>query len=272
MHSLHNAGSGTPTAGHPVISLFITIVILLTGVCMNACTTHVSRQTPVVNVVKNKAATVVNIRTERVVDLKEHPEWGTYGEQLDRVLERYYGEDYAAGILKLKSLGSGVIVRDDGLIVTNAHVVQKATKIFIALKDGTISEAKVVAVEQDEDLALIKAELQQPAQAVTFADIADLMIAETVIAIGNPLGLEHSVTVGVISGANRSFSSPQCGYVCSDLLQTDASINPGNSGGALLNLDGELVGINLAVASGAQNIGFAVPVHKIIRLLGDYSG
>ena len=93
------------------------------------------------------------------------------------------------------------------------------------------------------------------------------MIGETVIAIGNPLGLENSVTVGVISGVNRNFSSTECEYVCSGLLQTDASINPGNSGGALLNLEGELVGLNLAIVPGAQNIGFAIPAAKILQML-----
>jgi len=102
-----------------------------------------------------------------------------------------------------------------------------------------------------------------------FADTEKLMIGETVIAVGNPLGLENSVTVGVLSGIDRAFASPQCGYVCSGLLQTDASINPGNSGGALLNLDGELVGINLAVVQHAQNIGFAVPASKIILMLNE---
>lgn len=96
------------------------------------------------------------------------------------------------------------------------------------------------------------------------------MIGETVIAIGNPFGLENSVSVGVLSGKDRTFSSTQCAYVCSGLLQTDAPINPGNSGGALLNLDGELIGVNLAVVQSAQNIGFAVPADKIVNLLKIY--
>jgi serine protease Do len=95
----------------------------------------------------------------------------------------------------------------------------------------------------------------------------DLMIGETVIAIGNPLGLENSVTVGVLSGVNRVFKNLECEYECQGLLQIDAPINPGNSGGALFNADGELVGINLAVVAGAQNIGFAVPAGRVMRLL-----
>jgi serine protease Do len=95
----------------------------------------------------------------------------------------------------------------------------------------------------------------------------DLMIGETVIAIGNPFGFENSVTVGVLSGVNRAFRSAECEYECQGLLQIDAPINPGNSGGALFNTDGELVGINLAVVAGAQNIGFAIPAGKVVNML-----
>ena len=148
-------------------------------------------------------------------------------------------------------------------------MVQRASDISVVLLDGTELEASVLKVNQQDDLAVIKITLPGSIKPVRFADTGNLMIGETVIAVGNPFGLENSVTVGVLSGIDRAFASPQCGYVCSGLLQTDASINPGNSGGALLNLDGELVGINLAVVQNAQNIGFAVPANKIILLLED---
>jgi serine protease Do len=223
-----------------------------------------------VKVVKQYAPIVVNIRTERVVDLKESPDWGQYGEELDSVFKRYFGEDYSEGILKSRSLGSGVILNNDGVIVTNAHVIQMATNIYVVLNDGKILEARVISVNPDDDLALIKTQLPYPVTNVKFGDLSDLMVGETVIAIGNAFGLENSVTVGVISGKDRAFRSPQCRYVCSNLLQTDASINPGNSGGALLNLDGELIGINLAVVQYAQSIGFAIPANKVKRLLQVY--
>lgn len=238
--------------------------IVLSG---GACTHIDPRKTPVVQVVKTYAPTVVNIRTERVVDLKEDPSWGQYGEQLDRFFKQYFGEAYSKGTLKYRSIGSGVIIDKSGLIVTNAHVVQKASKIFVVLKDGALFNAEILKVSQSDDLALIKTELPYIIEGVKPADIEDLMIGETVIAIGNPLGLENSVTVGVISGKDRTFSSTECEYSCSGMLQTDASINPGNSGGALLNLNGRLVGINLAVVQNAQNIGFAIPVNKILNLL-----
>ena len=225
------------------------------------------RETPVVKVVRDNAASVVNIRTEHLVDLKEHPAWGQYGERLDRFFRQYFGEDYSEGTVKLKSVGSGVIVNRTGLIVTNAHVVHRATTIYAVLRDGTVAEAKIVKVNTLDDLALIRIEPARDLRAVHFADVKTLMVGETVVAIGNPLGLENSVTTGVISGINRAFRNAECDYACSGLLQTDASINPGNSGGALLNMDGELVGINLAVVLGAQNIGFAVPVDKVVQMM-----
>jgi serine protease Do len=237
---------------------------------INACQTISSRETPIVRVVRDFSPTVVNIRTEQLVDLRERPEWGQYGEQLDRFFKQYFGENYSEGTLKYKAVGSGVILDNRGLIVTNAHVVQRATTIYAVLKDGTMLQAEVLGKSQPDDLAILKADLPSPVKEVRLGEIQDVMIGETVIAIGNPLGLENSVTVGVISGKDRAFSSTQCQYVCAGLLQTDASINPGNSGGALLNLDGELIGINLAVVQNAQNIGFAVPVDKVSLLLDTY--
>jgi len=246
------------------------IVLVLVGslFCSNACTMRSSRETPTVRVVREYAPMVVNIRTENIIDLRKHPEWGQYGEQLDSFFKNYFGENYSEGTLKYKSLGSGVILDNNGLIVTNAHVVQKASTIYVVLKDGTILQAKAVRLSQGDDLAIIRANLPHPVKEAKFADIQDVMIGETVIAIGNPLGLENSVTVGVVSGKDRAFSSTMCEYICSGLVQTDASINPGNSGGALLNLDGELVGINVAVVQDAQNIGFAIPADKVVKLLG----
>lgn len=250
-----------------VVCAIIALTLILS---INACQTISSRETPIVRVVRDYSPTVVNIRTEQLVDLRERPEWGQYGEQLDRFFKQYFGENYSEGTLKYKAVGSGVILDNTGLIVTNAHVVQRATTIYAVLKDGTMLEAEVLGKSQPDDLAILKADLPSPVKEARLGQIQDVMIGETVIAIGNPLGLENSVTVGVISGKDRAFSSTQCQYVCGGLLQTDASINPGNSGGALLNLDGELIGINLAVVQNAQNIGFAVPVDRVAVLLDEY--
>ena len=250
---------------HRFLMLLLAILFLVSG-----CAARSSRRTPIVRVVKEYAPMVVNIRTERILDLRQHPEWGKYGEELDALLKEYYGEAYSGGTLRYKSLGSGVILNKNGLVVTNAHVIQKASNIFVILNDGTILQAKVLGINQNDDLAMMRVDLPHSVKAVKFADIHDLMIGETVVAIGNPLGLRNSVTVGVLSGKERAFSSQLCEYVCSGLLQTDASINPGNSGGALLNLDGELIGVNLAVVQNAQNIGFAIPVDKIAKLLVEF--
>ena len=237
---------------------------------INACTTLSWRETPVVRVVRDYAPAVVNIRTEKTVNLKESQEWGMYGEELDSFSQEHFEESPSEGTLIYKSIGSGVIVDNNGLIVTNAHVVQKAKDIYVVLNDGTILHAEVIGMNQNDDLAVIKAKLPYPVREIKFANINDLMIGETVIAIGNPFGLENSVTVGVLSGKDRAFSNEHHAYVYSGLLQIDAPINPGNSGGALLNLDGELIGVNLAVVQSAESIGFAVPVDKIVNLLNIY--
>jgi serine protease Do len=262
--SLWTSKKGRPSKRGALCFILLTGLMLATG-----CVATSQRETPVVRVIRAYAPNVVNIRTETIIDLKELPEWGRYGEQLDLLFKQYYGEDYSEGTLRSKSLGSGVIVNGDGLIVTNAHVVQRASDISVVLLDGTELEASVLKINQEDDMAVIKITLPRPIKPLRFADTGKVMIGETVIAIGNPFGLENSVTVGVLSGINRAFASEQCGYVCSGLLQTDASINPGNSGGALLNLDGELVGINLAVVQNAQSIGFAVPASKIIAMLNE---
>jgi serine protease Do len=253
-----------------IVHILGIFVFLVASLFNSACTIRSARDTPVVRVVREYAPTVVNIRTENIIDLREHPEWGQYGEELDLFFKEYFGEMYSEGTLKYKSLGSGVILGKSGLIVTNAHVIQKAGSIYVVLNDGTILQSKVIRVSQSDDLAIIKADIPSLVKEVKIADIRNLMIGETVIAIGNPLGLENSVTVGVVSGKDRAFSNSECEYVCSGLVQTDASINPGNSGGALLNLDGELVGVNVAVVQDAQNIGFAIPAGKIVKLLEEF--
>jgi len=162
----------------------ICVSVLLLCLVFAGCAGPVSslRETPVVQVVRDNAASVVNIRTERLVDLKEHPAWGQYGERLDRFFRQYFGEDYSEGTVKLKSVGSGVIVDADGLIVTNAHVVHRASTIYAVLRDGTVAEAAVVKVNTLDDLALIRIDPANPLRAVRFADLKTLMIGETVVA------------------------------------------------------------------------------------------
>lgn len=254
----------------PIKPVLVSIFMVGSMIFTIACTTLSSRETPIVRVVREYAPVVVNIRTEKIVNLKESQEWGTYGEELDNFSQEYFGESHSEDALIYKSIGSGVILDNNGLIVTNAHVIQKAEDIYVVLNDGTILQAEVIGMNQIDDLAIIRAGIPYAVSEIRFANIKDLMIGETVIAIGNPFGLENSVTVGVLSGKDRAFSSAHCAYVCSGLLQIDAPINPGNSGGALFNLDGELIGVNLAVVQSAESIGFAIPVDKILNLLKIY--
>ena len=254
----------------PIKTAFVSIIIVASMTFTDACTTLSSRETPIVRVVREYAPVVVNIRTEKIFKPNESQEWGTYREELDTFSQEYFGESHSEDALIYKSIGSGVILDNNGLIVTNAHVIQKAEEIYVVLNDGTILQAEIIGMNQIDDLAIIKAEIPYAVRQIKFANIKDLMIGETVIAIGNPFGLENSVTVGVLSGKDRAFSSARCPYVCSGLLQIDAPINPGNSGGALLNLDGELVGVNLAVVQSAESIGFAIPADKILSLLKIY--
>jgi S1-C subfamily serine protease len=160
-----------------------------------------------------------------------------------------------------------VIIDPLGYILTNFHVIERASRIQVKLADAQTYEAAFLAGDPINDLALIKIEPRAPLQAIVFARDDDTMLGETVIALGNPFGLEQTVTVGVLSAKNRE--ARYGGEVLyKDILQTDAAVNPGSSGGPLLNLDAELIGINVAIYQAAQNIGFALPVKRAREQLG----
>jgi Do/DeqQ family serine protease len=172
-----------------------------------------------------------------------------------------------------RGLGSGVIVNAaDGLIITNAHVIEDADEIIVTLKDKRQLEAEIVGTDKKTDIALIKVSAKKLAE-LQIAKASEVRVGDYVIAVGNPFGLSHSVTSGIVSALGRDNGSGD-GY--QDFIQTDASINPGNSGGALVNSKGELIGINSAIISrsgGNQGIGFAVPtniVQAVMRQLISY--
>src|SRR5262249_42984734 len=165
------------------------------------------------------------------------------------------------------SLGSGVIVASDGTILTNEHVVLRASRIHVTLADEREFDAKLVGADADSDLAVLRVTAGKALPSVTLGSSADLMIGETVIAIGNPFGLAHSRTTGRVSAPGRSLTSEERPYA--DFLQTDASINPGNSGGPLLDIRGQVIGINTAIYGKAQGIGFAIPVDRARRVMHD---
>jgi S1-C subfamily serine protease len=213
---------------------------------------------PVVIAVQKVLPAVVNISTERIVQRRFNDPFADF-------YREFFGQPPRPRSEGVQSLGSGVIVDEDGWIITNWHVVRLASKITVVLADGTKFDAQYVSGDEKNDLALLKILPQTPLTAVEIAGAGETMLGETVVAIGNPFGFDHTVTRGVISAKNRSWplDNPQF----TDVLQTDAAINPGNSGGPLVNVRGQLVGINMAILSEAQGIGFAVPASRVANLL-----
>ncbi len=241
--------------------------LLLTGTVVHADNI---RETPVVKAIQKCAPLVVNISTERTLMLQQNPFWGAYGSQLDAFHANNLNQlTQNLGTLNTQSLGSGVIVSEDGLIVTNAHVASMASKIFVTLQNGENKEATLIGMDNQNDLALIQIPAPKPFAHIELAD--NVLIGETVVTIGNPLGLQNSVSAGIVSGIDRTFTAaPPATQVFNNLIQTDASINQGSSGGALINLEGKLLGINFAVVQNAQGLGFAVPADKVKNMLDEY--
>jgi len=172
-------------------------------------------------------------------------------------------DDLIAPSQRSNGMGTGIIIDPRGYILTNQHVIDETASIKVRLSDGTTHLARVVARDRDTDLALIKIDAGRLLPVIRIGTSSDLMVGETVIAVGNAFGYEHTVTKGIVSALGRDVSlNKEMSY--KNLIQTDASINPGNSGGPLLNIDGELVGVNVAIRAGAQGIGFAIPVDQVI--------
>lgn len=224
---------------------------------------NASRRTAITDAVARVAPAVVTVQTEVVERVPAD------------VFEQFFGgrsgQHLAAG------LGSGFIVRADGAIVTNAHVVAGATRISVALKDGTSYTARLVGIDETNDLAVLKIDARNLPVA-PLGSSSNLLIGEWAIAIGNPYGFilansEPSVTAGVVSGTGRNLATPSEGAgVYVDMIQTDASINPGNSGGPLVNAAGEVIGVNSSIFSpsgGSVGIGFAIPINRARRVTDD---
>lgn len=226
------------------------------------------RETPVVRAVRKVEAAVVNISTEKVVSVKGFNPFGD-----DWIFEYFGQNNRMQKNVTRQSLGSGVLIREDGTILTNEHVILPASKITVTLSDGRIFEAELLGASRSFDLALLKINAGEPMPFLPPGNSEDLMIGETVIAIGNPYGLASTVTTGVISAKNRTVTfqdhETRQNHVFNDFLQIDASINPGNSGGPLLNILGELIGINTAIFDQAEGIGFAIPIDKALRVIDD---
>jgi serine protease Do len=210
-----------------------------------------ARRTPVVAVVERISPAVVNIAAESIV----------------REVDPFFGNLFG-GARRAQSLGSGLIIDPAGVVLTNAHVIEGASRILVTLRDGRELEADVLGSDQDADLAVLKVKTRG-LPAMPLGRSTDLMMGETVVAIGNPFGLSNTVTTGVLSARGRTVPSESGEARFTDFLQTDASINPGNSGGPLVNLAGQVIGINSAIISGANGIGFAIPADRAQRVVDD---
>ena len=217
------------------------------------------RRNEVVAVVEKVSPAVVNISAEQTV------------RRPSSFFDQFFGDlDAAPRRYKTQSLGSGTVINAGGVILTNDHVVSGASKIIATTKSGQEYECDLVGADRDNDLAVLrirgpKGELPT----LPLGTSSDLMIGETVIAIGNPFGLSNTVTAGVVSAVGRTVPEANRERVFTDFIQTDASINPGNSGGPLVNVDGQLIGINTAIVGGASGIGFAIPVDRAKRIVDD---
>lgn len=226
------------------------------------------RQSPVVKAIQQISPAVVNISSEYEVSNRNRP-FSAFG--MDPFFDSFFRDFFEQGSehrRKRTSLGSGVIIDGNrGLILTNTHVIEKTAKIKVSLNDEREFEAEIVGADPDTDLAVLRIETRKPLPAVAMGNSDDLLIGETVIAIGNPFGFSNTVTTGVISAVNRSIRTGDRVY--HDFIQTDASINPGNSGGPLLNINGDLIGINTAIYAKAQGIGFAIPINTAKRIVAD---
>ncbi len=167
-----------------------------------------------------------------------------------------------------RSVGSGVVIHQDGYIATNAHVASSGAQLKVTFADGMNYDAEIIGRDTLRDLAVLKIQPDKSLTPIPLGRSDDLLIGEQTIAIGNPVGLQNTLTTGVISALHRELRV-EGRVVYRDVIQTDASINPGNSGGPLLNILGELIGINTAIRTDAQNIGFAIPVDQLREMLPD---
>ncbi len=199
---------------------------------------------------------VVNIKTTRTLGQQQVPRG------LEELLPGPFFHEFF-GEREVPSLGSGVVISSDGFIVTNNHVIADVDDIQVVFADGTVIGAKVVGQDPKTDIALIQVDPKQPLFALPLGDSESVRPGDWVVAIGNPFGLEHTVTAGIVSAKHRFIG--QGDY--DDFIQTDAAINPGNSGGPLLNLAGEVIGINTAINPRANTIGFAVPINMAKNIL-----
>ncbi len=260
----------TPRSGasahrrRPVLLLAFACLLALATPFAHAAAEPDIRRDATVAAVEKALASVVNIGTETIVETRD---------AFDDLLREFWGPYYRRRPADRQySLGSGVIIDEDGYVLTNLHVVRRASRVWVKLADGRELEAQPVKGKTTADVALLKIITKngEKFKPLKFAADDDLLLGETVIALGNPFGLGGSVSRGILSSKERRAPRDGEALDVSNWLQTDAAINPGNSGGALVNLRGELIGINVAVYREAQGIGFAIPIKRVNEALSEF--
>ena len=222
------------------------------------------RRTPVVMAIEKARPAVVSIYTKGQQTQRRSFRRDPF---FDDFFNRFYGNSRRPQMRQGITLGSGVIIDGpQGLVVTNEHVVRGAASITVTLSTGKELEAEVLGADPRFDLAVLKIKGDPKLPTLELGNSDDLMIGETVIAIGNPFGFSHTATTGVVSATDRSLPDSRNSQGLQGLIQTDASINPGNSGGPLLNIKGEVVGINTAIVAKGEGLGFAIPSSQVKRI------
>jgi serine protease Do len=200
-----------------------------------------SRRTPIVEAVQKTRASIVSVKVEKKTD----------------------------ALTRKEVIGTGVIVDERGYVITNCHVVAGGHRISVHFADDSDLKATVLKEDPAHDLAILRVHAGRKLKALPFGPSSDLMVGETVIAVGHPFGYTNTVSKGIISGLGREITMPT-GDTLKGIIQTDASINPGNSGGPLLNINGELIGISVAFREGAQGIGFALNADSVQQVLSKH--
>jgi serine protease Do len=243
------------------MKIFLPLALLMFGWTAVA----VAQPPDFVSLAEQLKPAVVNIGTAKTVT-PSSPKFpapqGPHGDMFEDFFERFF-RGAPQSPHKERSLGSGFIISEDGYILTNNHVVEGADEIKVKLSDGREFSGEIRGLDPKLDLALIKIETGEDLPVARLGDSEGIKVGEWVMAIGNPFGLEQTVTVGIVSAKGRVIGAGPY----DDFIQTDASINPGNSGGPLFNMQGEVVGINTAIVAQGQGIGFAIPVNMAKQII-----
>lgn len=254
-----------------VISAFLRTIrrklLLPTGlaVALGAATFSPAHQAPVTPSASSDRVVTPGKRKDQVVEVYDRVKASVVNIHSERTITPATEDPFRQPVQpqRVNGMGTGIVLDPRGFILTNYHVVDDVQSLRVRLHDGTGYSARVLALDKEADLALIKVEPARPLPVIGLGTSSDLMVGESVIAIGNAYGYEHSVTDGRVSYKGRDVTlNKEMGY--KGLIQTSAPINPGNSGGPLLNVMGEVVGVNVAIRAGAQNIGFALPIDFVI--------